>query len=551
MALPKQARQRLRQQRERILDLLEEEERQEQLREEQKERQEHEEIVRKRKAEAENGKARLIKAKELQKKMGRALLRNMAPSKEQENQKGVARVQGEEDAQTRNPSSPKKKTVNFADSHDDSSPTTSSVDASWGDVTAARLRSANRPTLMSQAESDKHTPMKRSVVERLPVGPRTLPKPAIKVEERDSDDESEGDASDNGDGAQSDQESILEEDDFDFDFAQHQREIALEYHRKRTTIGEETAAAMRNHSHESGERHDKLGEPDMLVPDHAKHAISQFRANRIASAYNASTSSSTSLGASVLPASSTRTLQQAFRAGKLDSDGRLIGGEADSASEDEEPGLQEVLELLKKSEVYNIGPDGKYLHTIPPSSGQPNPAGAPPVTPLPAEAAELNIPPSLSGKPKTSRFKVSRQAAGRPSMPLSTASFSSNEALSPSVTPVSYDTRSSPKVATPTSTPTVIERLPPSTESQPGPQAIKPSPSAILQGPVSPFSMIVESPSFPTPRERPSRPPTVVASPSPPGSARRPDRPPTIVGERVPTTEGAEKKISRFKAERM
>lgn len=258
MALPTQTRRRLRQQRERILDLLEEEERQEQLREEQKERQEHEEISRKRKAETENEKERLIKAKELQKKMGRALLRNMAPSKEQENQKGVTRVQDEEDAQMKNPSSPKKKTVNFADSRDDSSPTTASVDVSWGDVTAARLRPANRPTLMSQAEFDKHTPMKMSVVERVPVGPRTLPKPAIKVEERDSDDESEGDASDIEDGAQSDEESTLEAEDFDFDFAQHQREIALEYHRKRTTIGEETAAAMRNHSQESGERHDKV-----------------------------------------------------------------------------------------------------------------------------------------------------------------------------------------------------------------------------------------------------------------------------------------------------
>jgi hypothetical protein len=301
----------------------------------------------------------------------------------------------------------------------------------------------------------------------------------------------------------------------------------------------------------------QLGEPNMRVPDHAKPAISQFRANRIASAYNTSTPSSTSLGASVLPASSTRTLQQAIRAGKLDSDGRLVGGEADSASEDEEPGLQEVLDLLKKGEVYNIGPDGKYLHTIPPSSDQPNPAGAPLVTP--GEAAEVKLPPSLSGKPKTSRFKVSRQAAGRPSMPLSTASFSSNEVPSPSVTPVSYDMRSSPKVATITSAPTVIERIPPSaqhSESQLGPQAIKPSSSAILQGSVSPFSMIVESPSFPAPRERPSRPPTVVASPSPSGSARRPDRPPTIAGERVPTTEGAEdrkseEKISRFKAERM
>ena len=187
--------------------------------------------------------------------MGRVLLRNMAPSEEQGNQKGVTRVQGDEDAQTKNSSSPKKKTVNFADSPDDPSPTTASVDASWGDVTAARLRSANRSTLISQAEFDKHTPMKMSVVERVPVGPRSLPKPVIKVEERDSDDESEGDASDIEDGVQSDQESTPEEDDFDFDFAQHQREIALEYHRKRTTIGEETAAAM---TQESGKRYDKV-----------------------------------------------------------------------------------------------------------------------------------------------------------------------------------------------------------------------------------------------------------------------------------------------------
>jgi len=185
----------------------------------------------------------------------------------------------------------------------------------------------------------------------------------------------------------------------------------------------------------------------------SKPAVSQFRASRIVSAYNASsvpipsTSTSTSLGASIVPASSSRTIQHALRMGTLDSDGRLVGGEVDSASEDEDPALQEVLELLKKGEVYNLGPDGNYIHTIPPRATT---STATPLSNQEPSATKL-LPPSR--RSQTSKFKPSRPAEGRPllSDPIpisSSSSMSIDESPSRSITPVSHAGRSSPKLET-------------------------------------------------------------------------------------------------------
>ena len=52
-----------------------------------------------------------------------------------------------------------------------------------------------------------------------------------------------------------------------YDFAQHQREIALAYYEKRATVGADALAAMRNHEHPEGEH-----EWDQPVSDAASNA---------------------------------------------------------------------------------------------------------------------------------------------------------------------------------------------------------------------------------------------------------------------------------------
>ena len=45
----------------------------------------------------------------------------------------------------------------------------------------------------------------------------------------------------------------------DFDYARHQREIALEYYEKRKTIGAEVNSAMRAHSHDDEDWNQAVG----------------------------------------------------------------------------------------------------------------------------------------------------------------------------------------------------------------------------------------------------------------------------------------------------
>ncbi|PPQ73599.1 hypothetical protein CVT26_010497 [Gymnopilus dilepis] len=547
-SLPDATRERLRQKRNRILDLLEEEERQAEILEARRESEEREEILRKRKEEALKEKDKLQKARELQKKMGRALLQNMGKAKEKEEKEREAqRIQDEEADKRRSPSM-KKKTVAFAETlEQDAKEVTndSSSKLKWGDLTPGRLRNSKRPTLMSQSLLDKH-PMKMTVVERFPAtGQPSHGKVTLQSQGLDSDDESEPDADDasaTADLSGEEEEQVLEQDEIDFDFAQHQREIALEYYQKRATIGQDAAAAMTNHSHTT--------EDDMDVDIEAtrgpsKPAISQFRASRLASAFSATTprslqSSSTSLGASVVPESSTRTIQRAIRTGKLDDDGKLVGAEVDSASEDEDAAVQEVLELLRKGEVYNLGPEGDYLHIVPPqgSSTDPQAGVSAPSTQKEVSKPSSELPPP-SMRSKTSKFKASRAAAGRPptSNQASISGAHSPDSRSPSITPVSHVGRSSPKLDTPTVlSPDVEKRAPLSGQIQ-GPAKTS------IQSPPA-FSMIVDSPSFPMPRSpagpigswpsETSMPPMTIDSLSfPPRTTRRPDRPPTVIASTV------------------
>ncbi|TFK42330.1 hypothetical protein BDQ12DRAFT_270495 [Crucibulum laeve] len=570
-ALPSVVKERLRQQRDRILDMLEEEERQEQKREEQEEQMKKEETLRKRKDAAANEKERMNTAKELQKKMGKALLRNMQKAKEEED-KGIKKSEAaalERKMERSKADSSKKKSVAFADApseslaRPESPPKTESIDR--GDVILARLRSSNRPTLLSKTQD--RLPMKMSVVERVPGGQPTVPS---TVNDRDSDDESEPPSPRDDDDDEATMSSLptethdsdeelqedveLEQDEVDFNFAQHQREIALEYHRKRNQVGKDVAAAMMSHSH-SGDEEEKDRSLDVPTSEPFKPSISQFKVNRIASAYNTTVpgpSASTSLGETVLPAGSTRTIQRAICTGKLDADNKLVGTDADSASEDENEGMQEVLDLLRKGEVYNIGPDGELVSVpsrVGPWASPTEAEVAAAIAPSALEAPPLPTPLLPLNKLKTSKFKVSRAQAGRPAS-------SSNSSSRPD-TPISYDQRSSPKLESPPTAPTVMERKPPS-----GPV------NNIANGnPASPFPMIVDSPSFPEAGSRISpKPPTVISSPSfpPQPSLRRHERPPTVVSltvresnntSRPPPfanteSDGQPKRVSRFKESR-
>ncbi|KAJ6525712.1 hypothetical protein B0H19DRAFT_1198549 [Mycena capillaripes] len=489
---------RRRRERDRILDLLEEEEQTDQAREEESSQEQRQEILRKKKQAAQDEVARLKAAKNMQRKMGKALLRDMSTSRDQATPQPPAPKQ-EVVVQDAAPAS--RKTVTFADASAPEVETSESregaSDSDWGDVVPARLRANSGRALMSSARFDT-APMKMQVVERMP-GKPVEPQP-------DSDDESEppdsptiSDEDEEG-GFESDEE-LAEE--LDLDFARHQREIALEYHAKRVRMAETTSSAMQSHF-QNDLSHTTTDE--FVNQSSRKPAISHFQANRLTSSYNAAApSSSKSLGDNVLPASSARTLQRAIRLGKLDSDNRLVGGESGSDEEDD-GAMQEIMELLKKGEVYNVGPDGNFLHTVPPApKPSANGVATPPATP--------GGPPPTSRKPQASKFKLARSGQ-RFSAP-------SPDTSDPS-TPPSTAARSSPKLpepmaesllTTPSSTrpnvlsSTVFEKSPPSANT-------------------SFSSMIIDSPSFPETR-RPQQPPTVV---------RAADKP---------------VKVSRFLAERM
>ena len=180
--------------------------------------------------------------------------------------------------------------------------------------------------------------------------------------------------------------------------------------------------------------------------------------------------------------------------------------------------MKEVLELLKKGEVHNLGP------TLDPSTPG---ADYPPVPALSTTnsgfndissnspqiqtlegAHELTTSTTSVTKPRVSRFKLTRNKNAN------------NPRLESPATPTSTAERSSPKMP------------PTSISPQLGPTA---------------FSTVVESPSFPPPR-----------SPQPGESGRRLDRPPTILSAAslgsaangAEQNDGRERRVSRFMAER-
>ncbi|KAJ7074310.1 hypothetical protein C8F01DRAFT_1100048 [Mycena amicta] len=460
--LPEWELERRRGERNRILDLLEEEERVERAKANQLEEEQQHEEREKRKKNNEVELAKMKAMKDMYKKMGQSLA-------------GKAEMK---------PAMPKS--VKWADAEEE--PTT--VAQATGDVVLGRLRPNSGPSLLSIPQVDT-LPMRTNVVERFPGG--------ASQPQADSDDESE--PPDSSSDLDSDEEGGLESeeelaDELDLDFARHQREIALEYHAKRTEMVEVAATVLKN-------SHTQAADPYITAEEAStqptrKSALSHFQASRIASSYNATIPASS--GANIPSESTARALQRAIRLGKLDTTDQLVGGEAgESGSEDEDAVAQEILELLRKGEVFNAGPDG--MHAVSPPSLAGPPAGPPP----------------SARKPSSSKFKLSR--SGHVPSPASTP------------TPPSEVNRSSPKLSeSPRSSSGVM--------------------SSVVERPTagsSAFSsMIVESPSFQPVEQRQTSPPTVMASEVIESTqTRRPQQPPTIV-----RAADAPPKVSRFLAGR-
>ena len=244
----------------RLLDMLEEEERVEEERNDARDRRQRREELEQRRANAKAELERIKAMKDMQKKMGKALLKNLADVREKEEQEEARQVREDLELEEARRSRKPRKSV------------------SW-----AELPKSEKPSAGSDGDDDTwetglpgpshKLPMRPDVVERFPtrpIGASSPPPPNA-----DSDDESnppspvpvdsdEGDelhsdmapspgplSDDTGDGDEDEPtEGHASEDEFDIDGVQHQREIALAYFEKRNKIGADAARAMSAHSHE-------------------------------------------------------------------------------------------------------------------------------------------------------------------------------------------------------------------------------------------------------------------------------------------------------------
>ncbi|KDQ33384.1 hypothetical protein PLEOSDRAFT_1095416 [Pleurotus ostreatus PC15] len=356
--LSPQERARRKREQERIFDLLEEEERLEQARIDAAESMEREERMEKKGA-AKTSLHSMRAQKEMQRKMGKALLNTLGD---------VKSTKPTEPAKPSAAASTSSKKVSFAED-----PTTEGTYA--GDsstISLARLQKLDRPNLISQ--SSKNTPMKAEVVERGVRGSQPI---APSIAEEDSDDESvQSEVSESGmhhqddssrssevEDSEDDEDAHgapqLEDEEYDIDTAQHNREIALAYYAKRETVG---AAAREAIEQLEG---DEPRDPE-LAKD-SKPSVSRFGAAKMASAYGASAPSQSL--PTVIPESSIKTVQSAIRLGKLDDDGRLISATGESSDEETNAIVSEVLDLIKTGKAVNVGPQGSTVHStvVPPS----------------------------------------------------------------------------------------------------------------------------------------------------------------------------------------
>ncbi|EJD05924.1 uncharacterized protein FOMMEDRAFT_153270 [Fomitiporia mediterranea MF3/22] len=554
--------------RDRIAEMLEEEEQRELM--ESSEREHRRKLEEVEKMDAESKAA----AREMQKKMGKALLRNIAAQREKEEEerkKTKEPTPAEVPAQNGEPSCRKpKKSVSFANLPEDSDKPKPKPPATWGDISVAKLR-ASAPKAQLKTDILNKQPMKFDVIERVPGVNRTSVR-----QERDSDDESnpeeqasepeeidedgltpplDGGMGDSDESTGHDEDS--DEDEFDFSEARVQREIALEYIRLRESVGAEAQQAMSLHTHEGENEWDQPNVPldATLASKPQKSGMSRFKAARRANR-GFSGNTSISLGASVLPSSKSSTLQKAVRTGKLEN-GQLVGGDpCESSSEDEEAeNAKRTLEMLKDGVVF--GESSQSGSTLPQqtenaakgtkeqeslSSSQPGLSTSKPSRFLAQRAAQRpNSEPVLG---------PSSSITSTPSPILDTViERSTSKRTTPSTTDKKPETVGPQNISTFKKPPTVIPApsVPPSQQQQRRPFAtplVKPDPAVLS-------NMIVESPSFPPPggsKNAQSAPHALPLVSEVRESTRRAGMSEEEPSQRTRTGTG---KVSRFKAERL
>lgn len=244
-----------------ILDLFEAEEEKELAMEEEQEERERREELAKREAEAKAEKERKLAQREMQKKMGKALLRNIAEARVKDEQEKAEMLASPIAGPSSCPTSPggsrkPKKKVSFANIPDiDVDKPKLEQEKSHitlGDVSIGILKGNTKRVRLKKDEL-ANLPMKLEVVERIP-GEWRKNAPLEKQEEGDSDDESPPEdashshADDNSNSDSEDDDDVwrsygnmedeVDEDEFDTLTQAHlQREVALSYIEKRNTVG--------------------------------------------------------------------------------------------------------------------------------------------------------------------------------------------------------------------------------------------------------------------------------------------------------------------------
>ncbi len=575
--LPPAERARNRAQMGRILDIFEEEERIEEERSQARDKEQRQEELERRKANAKAELERLKTAKEMQKKMGKALLKNMADAREKEEMERSRQEKEDLELEEARKSRKPRKSVSWAElPKQDKSSTRSDEDGAWaGDG----------------ARPPGKLPMRLTVVERFPTrSGASSPPPPVPLS--DSDDESNPPSSDpsdsdSGGAVSSDgvpfprQEHALSdgtededgpvdsqgsEDGFDIDAMQHQREIALAYFEKRDAIGADAAHAMSAHFHDIGEEDEWEQEaraifvsawldtgltdvPEQDVPLEAtltgprpKPSQSRFKSERLVQAYGTRLPSSTpptSLGTSVLP-NSASALRGTMRMGRLEA-GQLVGN-SDSDGEDDAARAREFVDALYRGDVTNAGAAENSDALI---AALESAYGAPPEQPSPPVPPTVTASPVLASSTPTKTAPISQKNSRfKPARTVPPLFLADNEGP--------REGGASPSSQPPTNV-TVVER-----KTVPVPVATVGSPPAPSQLP----PMIVDSSSFAPPGG--DAPMMVIDSPSfrPPLSSARPTRLPTVLTsvressgpqrqqqQQGPVPEPG-KKVSRFKAQR-
>ncbi|KAH8984026.1 hypothetical protein EDB92DRAFT_2117262 [Lactarius akahatsu] len=502
--LPPAQRARNKAQMNRLLDMLEEEERLEEERNEARDRRQRREELEQRKANAKAELERLKSLKDMQKKMGKALLRNMADAREKEEQEAALRVKEDLELEETRRSRKPRKSVSWAELPKSERPSAGSDEDTWEAAPSPKL------------------PMRPDVVERFPtrpIGASSPPPPNA-----DSDDESNPPSPVPVDSDEGDELQPPLKDEFDIDAVQHQREIALAYFEKRNKIGADAARALSAHSHEPNDEdewdQEAIPLDATLAGPRPKPPQSKFRSERFAQAYGThvpSTTPSTSLGTSVLPSSS-GALRRAVRAGRLEGD-HLVGN-GDNDSEDEggsevgdDARIRAFMDALRRGDVTNAGAAENSDALV---AALESAYGAPP---RPPPASSAPAPPTTVPTParqqKGSKFKLARPVAPPRTL---VDNEGPREGPAARVLPTSETVleRKRPGPSSPT-TPRSQAPLPPTApDVADSPMAIIDSPSfppppaaAAVAAPIA----IINLPSFPPPR-RPTRPPTVLPTSS-------------------------------------